>query len=76
MFDVDVIRFYTAHLIILLTPLFTYIFKIHTLSEKWIKHTILLFLLVILIIVINNELFNILVLKQTGQLEQLGQYFK
>ena len=76
MFDIDVVRFYVAHLIILLTPLFTYIFKIHTLTKKWIKHTILLFLLVLLIIVINNELFNILVLKQTGQLESLGQYFK
>lgn len=76
MFDIDVIRFYVAHLIILLTPLFTYIFKIYTLSKKWIKHTILLFLLVLLIIVINNELFNILVLKQTSQLEHLGQYFK
>ena len=76
MFDIDVVRFYVAHLIILLTPLFTYIFKIHTLTKKWVKHTILLFLLVLLIIVINNELFNILVLKQTGQLESLGQYFK
>ena len=76
MFDIDVVRFYVAHLIILLTPLFTYIFKIHTLTKKWVKHTILLFLLVLLIIAINNELFNILVLKQTGQLESLGQYFK
>ena len=76
MFDIDVVRFYVAHLIILLTPLFTYIFKIHTLTKKWVKHTILLFLLVLLIIVINNELFNIIVLKQTSQLESLGQYFK
>ena len=76
MFDIEVIRFYTAHLIIILAPLFTYIFKIHTLSKKWIKHTILLFLLVLLIIVINNELFDILVLKETGEIQQLGQYFK
>ena len=76
MFDIDVIRFYTAHLIILLVPLYIYIFKLHTLTNKWIKHTIVIFLIVLLVIVINNELFNILVLKQTGQLEQLGQYFK
>jgi hypothetical protein len=76
MFNIDVIRFYTAHLIILLVPLYIYIFKLHTLTNKWAKHTIIVFLIVLLIIVINNELFNILVLKQTGQIEQLGQYFK
>ena len=64
MFDIDVIRFYVAHTIILLTPLFTYIFNIHKPTEKWVKNTLLTFLCVVVIIVINNELFNILVLKQ------------
>ena len=76
MFDVDVIRFYAAHLIILLTPLFTYIFKIYTPSKKWIKHTLLILLLVCLVIVVNNDLFNVLVLKQPSAFAGLGKYFR
>ena len=64
MFDIDVLRFYLAHLIILLTPLFTYIFKLYKPSEKWIRNTIIIFLIVIVIIIINTELFNALVLHQ------------
>jgi len=75
-FDIDVIRFYSAHLLILLTPLFTYIFKIYTPSEKWVKNTIIVFLIVVLIIVINNELFNFLVLhKYSPEFESLKKAF-
>lgn len=73
-FDIEVLRFYTAHSIILYAPLFTYIFKIHTPTKKWIKHTILLFLLVLLIIAINNDLFNTLVLKKPSQILNFEQY--
>ena len=76
MFDVDVIRFYAAHLIILLAPLFTYIFKIYIPSKKWVKHTLLVILLVCLVIVINNDLFAVLVLKQPSAFAGLGKYFR
>ena len=76
MFDIDVIRFYVAHSLILLTPLFTYIFKIHTPTKNWIKNTLIIFLIVIVIIVVNNELFNILVLhKYSPEFESLKKSF-
>jgi len=57
-FDIEIIRFFFAHLVILMSPLFTFIFNIHRPKGKWIKHTILILLAIILIVTLNNTLFT------------------
>lgn len=51
---IETIRFFFAHLIIFMCPLFTYLFKIHKLEGKWIRDTIIITLIVIAIMIINN----------------------
>lgn len=59
-FELEVIRFFFAHLVIFLSPLFTYIFNIHRPNKKWVKHTLLTLLAVLLIVTINNITFTFL----------------
>lgn len=57
-FNIETIRFFFAHLVILMSPLFMYIFKIHTLTKKWVKNTLIIFLIACLTIIINGLLFT------------------
>ena len=53
-FNIEVMRFFFAHLMILITPLFMLIFKIHTLTKKWIKHTLITFFIILAIVALDN----------------------
>lgn len=73
--NIEVMRFFFSHLVIFLSPLFTYIFNIHRPKEKWVKHTLLTILLAATILIINNITFTfILQGKQAGIdfLKELG----
>ena len=56
-FDIEVMRFYFAHLCILITPLFMYIFKIHKLEKGWVKNVLQILLIAIIIMLIDNFIF-------------------
>lgn len=73
--DIEALRFYFAHLVIFMCPLFTYIFKFHKLEKGWIKHTLLLLLLVIIIMMCDNILFTFILKGHDAgmaYLEELG----
>ena len=57
-YSIEMIRFFYAHLAIFMTSLFMYIFNIYRPTGKWIKHTILLFLLCLYIAHIDQIIFT------------------
>ena len=56
-FNLNTIRFFYAHFAILFSALFMLLFKLHTLSNHWIKHTLIIFFLVCILMTINNTIF-------------------
>ena len=48
-FNLEVIRFFLSHLIIFISGFFTYIFGIHKLEKSWLKHTIIILLIMLFI---------------------------
>lgn len=71
--DVDVIRFFTAHTIILLSPLFMYIFNIHRPTGKWVKHTLVVLLIVFVIMILNNLIFTFILEGKDSFIELLKE---
>ena len=57
-FNIEIIRFFFAHLAIFISSLFMYIFNIYRPKGKWIKHSIYLLLLALFIVYINSIVFT------------------
>lgn len=57
-FDLEMIRFFFAHLAIFMSSLFMYVFNIHRPKGKWIKHSIWLFILSLYIAHVDTIIFT------------------
>ena len=51
---IEIIRFFFAHLVIFVCPLLMLTLGIHKPTKKWIKHTLLILLLMINIVILNT----------------------
>lgn len=69
--NIEVMRFFFAHLVIFMCPLFMYIFNIHRPKGKWIKHTLLTLLVVLTIMVIDNIAFTFILEGKESGIEYL-----
>lgn len=67
--NIEVIRFFFAHLVIFMVPLLMYLFNIHRLSKNWIKNTLIIFLFALIIMVVNNLLFTYILKGKDALLE-------
>ena len=70
--NIEVMRFFVAHLVIFMVPLFMVLFNIHRPSKKWFKHTILTFLVVILLVLLDNVIYQYII----GGKEGVKNYFE
>lgn len=52
--DIEVMRFFFAHLVIFLVPLMMLLLKVYTLSENWFKNSLILFLISLAIILVDG----------------------
>ena len=71
--NIEVVRFFFAHLVIFMCPFFMYLFKIHQPTKKWKKHTILILLCVCMIFTINNIAFTFILEGKEAGIEFLRQ---
>lgn len=72
-FNIETIRFFFAHLVIFMSSFFMYIFKIHTPTKKWVKNTLVIFLIACIIMIIDGLLFTYILEGKQAFLELLKQ---
>lgn len=73
--NIEVMRFFFSHLVILMCPLFMYIFNIHRPQGKWKKHTLLTLLLVFLIMTIDLIAFTFIIEGKEAGIELLKELY-
>ena len=59
--NIEVIRFFFAHLVIFMIPLLMYLFNIHKPTKHWIKHTLIFLVISLIILTINTFLFTYII---------------
>ena len=75
-FNLENIRFFFAHFVILTSSLFMYLFKIHKLEGHFLKNSIIIFLIAILIMLVNNCIFIYFAYDKETLLEYLNSLYQ
>lgn len=67
--NIEVIRFFFAHLTIFMVPLLMYLFDIHKLKGNWVKNTLIIFAIAVLIMILDTILFTFIYEGKQGLLD-------
>ena len=71
--NIEVVRFYFAHLVIFMCPLFMYIFGIHKPKGKWVKHTLLTLVIIFIIVALDSIAFKFILKGKEAGMEYLKE---
>lgn len=70
--NIEVIRFFFAHLTIFMVPLLMYLFDIHKLKGNWVKNTLIIFAIAVLIMILDTLLFTFIYEGKQGLLDMFN----
>ena len=56
--DIEITRFFFAHLVIFMCPFLTYVFNIHRPSKKWLLNNILIIFIMLNVIALDHVVFT------------------
>lgn len=70
--NIEVIRFFFAHLTIFMIPLLMYLFDIHKLKGNWVKNTLIIFAIAVLIMILDTLLFTFIYEGKQGLLDMFN----